>query len=77
MNPTLVPIFASALAEPLEVVGVVTSFSFFYGGVASAAELLRGASGADIANAAARGAAAGFIIGLFAGLAATLYLLLS
>jgi hypothetical protein len=56
------------------VVGVVTAFAFMYAGFAGAAELLRGSPGSVIADAAAKGAAAGFIVGLFAGVAAALYL---
>jgi hypothetical protein len=68
---------ASVLTEPLEVVGVVSAFSFCFAGFASAVEYLRGKSGDDIAGAAATGAAAGFIVGLFAGAGAALYLVLS
>ncbi len=54
--------------------GVVLVFSAFYGGFAGAAELVSGATGAEIADAAAKGAAAGFVVGLFAGVAAARYL---
>jgi hypothetical protein len=46
-------------------------------GFAGASELLRGATGSEIADAAAKGAAAGFVLGLVVGAAAALYLALS
>jgi uncharacterized membrane protein YfcA len=72
----LPPPLASVLTEPLEVVGVISAFSFCFAGFAGAAEYLRGKSGHDIADAAATGAAAGFIVGLFAGAGAALYLVM-
>ena len=67
---------ASVFADGLEVVGVVTAFSFAFAGFASAAEYLRGRDARHIADAATTGGAAGFIVGLFAGAGAALYLLL-
>ena len=62
------------LTEPLEVAAVVFTFSGFFAGVAGAVELLSGRTGTEIADAAAKGAAAGFIVGLVAAVAASLYL---
>jgi hypothetical protein len=65
---------ASVLTAPLEVVGVVSAFSFSWGGVAGALAFLKGQSGDEIAAKSAEGFAAGFIVGLLAGAAAALYL---
>jgi hypothetical protein len=64
---------ASALDEPLDVVGVVLAFAAIGGGLASAIVLLLGGTGSAIADAAARGAAVGFILGVVAGMIAALY----
>jgi hypothetical protein len=67
---------ASALTGPLEVVGVVISVSALVGGAAGAWSLLGGGSGDDITDAAVRGAAVGFIAGIYLGVLAAMYLLL-
>jgi hypothetical protein len=59
--------------QPARVIG---AFSFLYAGFAAAAELWRGRGEADIADAAANGAAAGFLVGPVAGVAAAPYLAL-
>ncbi len=72
-----VPLVASALTAPLEVVGVVLAFAGVLAGAAGAAELFLGRGGGEIGDAAAKGGAAGFLIGLVAGAAAALYLLVT
>jgi hypothetical protein len=72
-----VPPLASVFTEPLEVAGIVLATSGLWGGAAGAWSWLNGGTGPDIADAAASGAAVGFIVGLYLGLAAALYLVLT
>ena len=70
-------LLASVITEPLEVVNVVLAVSGLAGGVAGAAELARGGGARQIADEAARGAAAGFLLGTYAGIAAALIIALT
>jgi hypothetical protein len=76
-NAIALPVLGSPLTEPLEVVGVLLAFVGVIGGAAGAAELLSGQSGREIQDAAAKGAAAAFLIGFVAAVAFALYLVLS
>jgi hypothetical protein len=71
------PVLGSPLTEPLEVVAVVLSVAGLFAGAAGSAELLSGRSGRAIQDAAANGAAAGFLLGLVASVGVALYLVLS
>jgi len=70
------PLLASLFTAPLEVVGLWLSTSALFGGAAGARCLLDGGDGSQIADAAARGAAAGFIVGAYVALCAGMYLVL-
>lgn len=64
---------ASFLTKPLEVIAVWLGVAGLFGGAASALGLLGGRSGAEIADAAQRGAALGFVIGFLAAVMITTY----
>lgn len=68
-------IVASFLTEPLEVGGLVLTAAGFGVGFASLWALLGGSNGSEIADAAAKGGAIGFLIGIYLGAAAAVYLL--
>lgn len=57
-------VIASIVTPVLEVLGVWLACIGLHGGAASAAALIAGRSGADIGAEAARGGAAGFLIGV-------------
>ena len=67
----------SFLSDALIVAGVWTFTAFFVGGIAGAITLAFGAPDADIGRATARGAAAGFIIGIPLAIAVALLLAVS
>jgi hypothetical protein len=67
-------LLASVVTEPLEVVDVVLGFAGLHGGIAGAAELIRGSDSERIARETARGAASGFILGIYAGVVTALIL---
>ncbi len=79
-NITLVlslPTLATALTEPLEVIGLWLGTAGIFGGAAASWSYLLYGTDAEIASAAQRGAAVGFVVGFFVAIVATVYLGLS
>jgi hypothetical protein len=72
-----VALFASIFTQPLEVAGIVLTASGFGAGFSAVWELLGGGNAKKISDAATVGAAIGFLVGLYLGVIATVYLVVN
>ncbi len=70
-------VIATALTEPLEVIALWLGTSALFGGAAGTWSYVNYGADAEIGGAFQRGAAVGFIVGLFVAMVASMYLLLT